>query len=376
MKLTFPLFDKNELNNVAQVLDSGWVTQGPFVDKFEERFSAYQMSKYSIATTSCTAALHLAMAALEICAGDEVIVPAFTWVTSAHCAEYMGAKVIFVEVDPDTFNIDPAAIEEKITSKTKAVIAVHLFGLSADMDPIMAVAEKYGLAVVEDAACAIGTTYNDLKVGTIGTIGCFSFHPRKTITTGEGGMVTSSDEALAIKLNSLRNHGASTEPSRSDEPLGPWSMNAFPNLGFNLRLSDIQAAVGVAQFDKLDDLLLQRRLRADQYNDRLLNVTEVQTPRARGHSYQSYVIRIPGAYRQGRNRIMSILDQAGITTRPGTHCVPNTEYYKEKYNLVPGDFPISSSLEDETITLPLFPGMLEKDVDKVADVLVEAIYSI
>ncbi len=376
MKLAFPLFDEHELNNVAEALASGWVTQGPFVDRFEQRFVDYQNCQYSIATTSCTAALHLAMAALDLGPGDEVIVPAFTWVTSAHCAEYMGAKVVFVEVDPLTFNIDPLAIEDKITSNTKAIVAVHLFGLSAEMDSINDIAQKYELAVVEDAACAIGTTYNGKMVGTLGTIGCFSFHPRKTITTGEGGMVTTSNKALATKLNSLRNHGASTEPARNDEPHGPWTMNAFPNLGFNLRLSDIQAAVGVAQFDKLDGLLEQRKARANQYNSIFSSVSQIQPPRADGHSYQSYVIRLPEFGRKNRNYVMSALDQAGIACRPGTHCVSNTAYYQEKYKLSREDFPISSSLEDETITLPLFPGMLESDVDKVSEILLDCVHSI
>ncbi len=375
MKLAFPSFDEVEVENVRAALQSGWVTQGPFVDKFEKLFSDYQDCEHSIATTSCTAALHLSMAAIGVGPGDEVIVPAFTWITSAHCAEYMGGKAVFVDVEPNSCNIDVTKIEEKITPATKAIVAVHLFGLSADMDPILEIAKKHNLFVVEDGACALGTTYKGRMVGTIGDFGCFSFHPRKTITTGEGGMVTTANEQMAERLKSLRNHGCVARVANEDEEFGPWSMSAFPNLGFNLRLSDIQAAVGVAQFQKLEGLLSSRRARASDYSTALSSVKMLRLPDeaafADGHAYQSYVITVEGQGRQRRNQIMTALKEANIDTRPGTHCVTMTEYYRGKYGDAMGDFPVAQRLEDETIALPLFPGMTNEDVKLVAGLVGE-----
>ena len=203
--ITKPYFDNDEINILKECLDSGWVTQGPLTEKFENLFKEEHSCQYAVSASSCTAALHIALLALGINAGDEVIVPAFTWITSASCVEYVGADVKFVDVEKETMNIDPAKIEEAITPKTKAIIAVHLFGCPAKMDEIMEIAKKHHLYVVEDCACAIGTTYKGKKVGTIGDIGCFSFHPRKAITTGEGGMCSTNDEALYYKMIQYKN---------------------------------------------------------------------------------------------------------------------------------------------------------------------------
>src|SRR4029079_6719914 len=217
MNLTFPRFDGDELKLLGECLDSKWVTQGPFTKKFEGLFAARHQVKHALATTSCTAALHLATLALDLKPGDEVIVPALTWVTSAHAVEYVGAKPVFAEIEADTFNLDPKAFEAAITPRTRAVMVVHLFGLAARMDELLAVARKHKLAVIEDAACAVGTTYGGKPVGSLGDLGCFSFHPRKVITTGEGGMVTTGDDGLAKRVASLRNHG-STGPGPPHEP--------------------------------------------------------------------------------------------------------------------------------------------------------------
>jgi perosamine synthetase len=218
MQITFPDFDHTELDMLKECLATGWVTQGPYTKRFEELVAKRHQSQYALATTSCTAALHLATMALNLKPGDEMIVPAFTWVTSAHAAEYVGAKAVFVDVNPFSFNLEPTAIEAAITERTRAIMAVHLFGLAADMNAINAIAKKYNLAVIEDAACAIGTTYDDKPVGALGDLGCFSFHPRKIVTTGEGGMVTTNRQDLAEKVQSLRNHGAT--PAPTNEPQG------------------------------------------------------------------------------------------------------------------------------------------------------------
>ncbi len=370
MNITEPFFDENEIDHIRQCLTSKWVTQGPLTSEFESLIAERHQVIHALATTSCTAALHLATLSLGLGPGDEVIVPAFTWITSANCIEYVGAKAVFVEVDETTFNINPVLIEEAITKNTKAIVAVHLFGLSADMDEINNIAIKHGLKVIEDAACAIGTTYKGKPVGGLGDLGCFSFHPRKVITTGEGGMVTTNNEEFAKLVNSLRNHGSTGLPQEYIDHPQPYAMTTFNNLGFNLRLSDIQAAVGVAQFKKLDIILAERRRLALSYTVLLQDVEELITPKDDlGHTYQSYVTRVSSGQRELRNRIMEKLSENGIQTRPGTHAVHRLGYYKNKYGLKTGDFPVSAKCEDTTITLPIFPGMTDHDQSLVVDII-------
>ncbi|OPY62545.1 MAG: UDP-4-amino-4-deoxy-L-arabinose--oxoglutarate aminotransferase [Pelotomaculum sp. PtaU1.Bin065] len=373
--LTKPLFDSDEMQLIKQSLDSGWVTQGPFAVQFEQMFAKKHSVPYAVATTSCTAALHLAMLALELSPGDEVIVPALTWVTSANCAEYVGAKVVFADIDLETYNLNPKAFEATITPKTRAVVVVHLFGLSANMNDIMRIAKKHNLYVIEDAACAVGTLYGGQPVGGIGTIGCFSFHPRKVITTGEGGMVTTLDKQLAEKVMCLRNHGASGHPGPNAMPK-PYSMSEFNVLGYNLRLSDIQAALGVAQMSKLEHLLAERKSRAERYTMLLAqaeNLVLPSVPPKCGHTYQSYVIRLKDGDMLYRNRVMDQLTAAGIQSRPGTHAVHRLGYYKNKYKLSPEQFPNACLGEDATITLPIFPGMSDEDQDYVVNKLITAL---
>lgn len=365
--ITAPSFDEQEVALVRECLQSGWVTQGPFVSRFEQLFGARHQTPHALATTSCTAALHLAGLALGFGPGDEVIVPAFTWITSAHTAEYAGAKAVFVDVDLATFNIDPARIEAAITPRTRGIVAVHLFGLSADMDPIRAIAKKHGLAIVEDAACATGTTYKGRPIGTMGDVGCFSLHPRKVITTGEGGMLTTARDDLAAKLKSLRNHGATGLPPGAD-PSRPYTMGAFDMLGFNLRMSDIQAAVGVAQMARLDGLLAERKACARRYDEllaRLATAGDLALPGGAGHTYQSYVVRVLQGGQARRNRVMDHLAAGGIQTRPGTHAVHRLGYFVAKYGLEASQFPNACIAEDTTITLPIFPGMAPDDSERV-----------
>ena len=377
MELMFPLFDEAEIENLRACLNSRWVTQGPFVDQFEHLVAERHAVKYAMATTSCTAALHLAALALDLGPGDEVIVPAFTWITSANCAEYTGAKAVFVDVDRNTFNIDVHQLEAAINSKTRAIIAVHLFGLAAEMDKINALARKHNLYVIEDAACAIGTTYNNQPVGGLGDAGCFSFHPRKAVTTGEGGMVTTNNLELADIVRSLRNHGSTGVPE-SEQPRGPWTMATFNRLGYNLRLSDIQAAVGVAQMAKLDRLLTERRNAAFHYSELLKEIDEVASPTAvvdcSGHSFQSYVIRLKQGGRDKRNAIMQVFSDHNISTRPGTHAVTTLGYYVNKYGIKPGSFPVAEECQDTTITLPVFPGISPEQQHEVIACLKKALH--
>ena len=369
--ITRPYFDEEELKKVKECLDSGWVTQGPMVQRFEELFRQYHECEYAVAVSSCTAALHIAAMALGLGPGDEVIVPAFTWITSASCAEYVGASVKFVDVEAETMNIDPTKIEAAISEKTKAIIAVHLFGNPAKMDEIMEIAGKYNLKVIEDCACAIGTTYKGKKVGTIGDIGCFSFHPRKAITTGEGGMCSTNNKELYEKMLQYRNHGASV--TKKGENFGkPYYMGVYDTLGYNLRLSDIQAAVGVAQFDKLEKLLIDRRKAAEYYTLKLKHNENLLLPivdSKMGHTYQSYVILLKSAKKDLRNRVMEKLQENGIQSRPGTIAISRTEYNIKKYKLEQSEFPVSEYCEDASITLPIYPSMPCEDQDKVIEIV-------
>lgn len=369
--ITKPYFDNNELECLKECLDSGWVTQGPMTERFEELFKAEHKAGYAVSTSSCTAALHLAVLALGIKPGDEVIVPAYTWVTSASCVEYVDADVRFVDVERETMNIDPQKIEEAITPRTKAIIAVHLFGCSARMDEIMEIAHKYHLYVIEDCACAIGTTYKGKKVGTIGDIGCFSFHPRKAITTGEGGMCSTNDEELYHKLLQFKNHGLSAT-KKGAECGNPFYMGIYDEVGYNLRLSDIQAAVGIAQFGKLGWLLQDRKRCADYYIDRLKDEDDLllpMLPEEFGHTYQSFVVLLKSGDRALRNKIMLAMKEQEIQTRPGTLAITRTEFNQNKYGLAEGMFPVAEFCEDASITLPIYPNMSDADMDKVVKVL-------
>lgn len=376
MKLAQPDFDETELELVRECLDSRWVGAGPMVERMEAALAARSGAGFAMCCSSGTAALHLATLALGLGPGDEMIVPAFTWVTSAHCAEYVGARPVFVDIDLATFNLDPDAVAAAITPRTRAIMAVHLFGLAAPMDEINAIARRYGIAVIEDAACAIGTTYGGQPVGALGDIACFSFHPRKVVTTGEGGAVTTSNAALAERVRSFRNHGATGLPDAEVEPHGPWTMGRFGNLGFNLRLSDLQAAVGVAQMAKLDRMLEERRALGRRYNMLLADIAEIGRPVATnndGHTYQSYVIRIQEGGRARRNAVMAALSKADIQTRPGTHAVHRLDYYTTKYGYRTQDVPNAAVAEDTSIALPLFPGMTEAEQEHVVGIVRQAL---
>ena len=370
MNITEPFFDEEEIRLVKQALDSKWVTQGAFTAQFEQLFSEAQQVSNAIATTSCTAALHLSLLALGVGPGDEVIVPAFTWVTSAHAIEYTGAKAVFLDVDPNTFNLDPKNLDAALTCRTKAIIVVHLFGKAAPMRDVLEFAKVNNLRVIEDAACAVGTKYEGKFVGDFGDLGCFSFHPRKVITTGEGGMVTTSDEELVKSVMALRNHGAT--PGSGLVNSKPYSMGSCDVLGMNLRMSDIQAAVGVAQMSKLRQLLEERRRLALRYTDALSELNWIQVPQDdQGHTYQSFVILVREGGYKFRNKLMESLAGSRIQTRPGTHSVHQLGYYAKKYGYRPEDYPSAVYCENNSVTLPIFPSMSAEQQDEVINKIYE-----
>ena len=243
--ISLPVTGNDEWLALKEPLETGWLTAGPKVRAFEDAFAKRHQVKYAVAVTSATTALHLALIALDIKAGDQVIVPAFTWVSTANVVLYQGAEVVFCDIDPNTFNLDPKKLKEKITPKTKAIMVVHLFGLCAPMDEIKTIAGD--IPLIEDGACAAGSAYKGVPAGGLGLMGCFSFHPRKSITTGEGGMITTNDDVLGEKLQILRNHGASISEEQRHHGAKPYILPDFNVLGYNYRMTDLQGAIGVVQ---------------------------------------------------------------------------------------------------------------------------------
>lgn len=368
---------EEEIQSVLGPLRSGWLVQGPKVREFEEKWSAFTGARHSIAVTSCTTALHLSLAALGFGPGDEAIVPAFTWIATANVVEHLGGKVVFCDIDLNTFNLDVNDVARKITPRTKAILPVHLFGLSADMDPVMVLARKHGLWVVEDAACGFGSTYQGRHVGTLGDTGCFSFHPRKAITTGEGGMITTQSDALAEKLRRLRDHGAAMTDLQRHMGARPYLLADHPDAGYNQRMTDLQAALGAAQMDRAQAIIAERQRLAAVYDEAFARLPWLKTPAhpaGYGHGYQSYPCLFqPEALTPGsiervnklRNEWMDRLQQAGISTRPATHAVHMLSFYREKYKLAPTDFPNARAANDCSISLPIFHGMTEAEQQHV-----------
>jgi perosamine synthetase len=377
---------ENEINSVLEPLRNGWLVQGPKVREFEEKWAAFTAAEHSIAVTSCTTALHLSLAALGFGPGDEAIVPAFTWISTANVVEHLGGTVVFCDIDLNTFNIDTAQLEAKITAKTKAILPVHLFGLSADMNAINAIAKRHNLWVIEDAACGFGSRYHGQHVGTHGDTGCFSFHPRKAITTGEGGMITTQSAALAEKLRRLRDHGAVMSDLQRHLGARPYLLADHPDAGYNQRMTDLQAALGSTQMDRAADIVAERQRLAARYDQAFGDLDWLQTPAnlaGYAHGYQSYPClfdpdRAKGAAESGdiveikaineaRNALMDQLQQQGISTRPATHAVHMLSFYQQKYGLKPEDFSNAFAANDCSISLPLFHGMTEIEQDFVIE---------
>lgn len=378
----------HEINSVLEPLRAGWLVQGPKVQEFEDSWSRFTKAPYSIAVTSCTSALHLSLLALGIGPGDEVIVPAFTWISTANVVERVGATVVFVDIDLGTFNLDVSQVEDKITPRTRAIVPVHLFGLAADMNPVMAIAARYDLHVVEDAACGFGATYFGKHVGTFGDTGSFSFHPRKAITTGEGGMVTTGSHALAARLRRLRDHGAEITDLQRHLGAKPYLLPDFTDAGLNQRMTDIQAALGNAQMMRATQILAERRSLAAKYDAAFAGLPWLRTPpriEGYGHSYQSYAclfmpdeahcavrdrdIATIERLNQDRNSWMEKLHRVGVATRPATHAVHMLDYYKSKYSLTPDSFPAAYVANDCSVSLPLFHGIKDFEQQHVIDVV-------
>lgn len=387
--VTKPYFTEEEIRLMQESLDSGWVAQGPKVAEFERKIAAHEKIAEGVATTSCTTALHLAMAAQGMKADMDVIAPAFTFVATENAIVATGATPVLVDIKRETFNIDPSKVEEaiqigyrtqdgKLVNKESGnvlwgIVPVHEFGLCCEIEEINRIAEKYDLQVIEDAACALGAKIGEKHQGGFDNTSCISFHPRKSITTGEGGMVLTNDVALAKRLRELRTHGSTISADARDKGKG-FLLPEFNEAGYNYRMTDIQGAMGLAQIEKLDFIITEKRNGASRYNELLPQIIpELITPIEPAgyfHTYQSYVcmldedslgLRTTAAGGAFRNELLQRLENQGIATRQGTHAVHMLGYYKKRFDYRPEDMPNSYACDHLSITLPLYVGITDEE---------------
>lgn len=366
--ISLPSTGEEEWQACREPLMNGWLTQGPKVAAFEKAFAQRHQVAHALAVSSCTTALHLALAGLGVGPGDEVIVPAFTWVATANAVLYCGATPVFADVDRTTYNVDAESIAKTLTRRTRAVIVVHLFGRCIDVHALRAGLPP-GVALIEDAACAAGSACNGRPVGGLGDVAAFSFHPRKSVTTGEGGMVTTDNAELAERINQLRNHGASISEEQRHSGPQPYLLPEFNLLGYNYRMTDLQGAVGLVQLGKLDAFIDERAQRAAWYREALAGLEWLRLPdepHGMRHGWQAFVTYVdPQRAPAARNDIMQRLEQQGVATRPGTHAVHMLAYYRERFGLEAGDFPAARDCANHTMAIPLHNRMSSDDFDYV-----------
>ena len=368
-----PSFDADEERELLDALRSGWVTQGPRVAEFEKRFAAVVEAEHAVALSSCTTALFLALHSLGIGPGDEVIVPSLTFIASVNPIVHVGAVPVLVDVDPESFNIAPQRVAEAITPRTRAVMPVHQLGHPADLEAIQKIANDAAIAVVEDSACAVGARYRGRPIGASGNLNCWSFHPRKVLVTGEGGMITTNDADVATRLRRLRHQGMSisdVERDSADEIL----TEEYPEVGFNFRMSDLHAALGLAQLPKLDRLVARRRELAARYDAAFAEIDAIarpEPPPSAEPNQQSYIARLRHADRASRDAFLNAMKRRRVATRRGLMAV----HRERPYRIAPdndrvraaGSLHHSELADAQTVILPLYPELSEADQDYVIE---------
>jgi dTDP-4-amino-4,6-dideoxygalactose transaminase len=359
-----PWFGDEEAAAAADAVRSGWVAQGPRVAEFESRFAAYVGAPYGVAVSSCTTGLHLALHLLGIGPGDEVVVPSLSFIATANCAVYVGATPVFADVEPADMNLSVRTVEPVLTDRTRAVVVVDQGGLPADVRPLRELCDRRGIVLVEDAACAAGSLYHGAPVGSAAPIAAWSFHPRKLLTTGEGGMLTTADEATATRARRLREHGMSVSAAARHESRQP-VIESYLEVGFNYRMTDVQAAIGLVQLGRLDAMVARRRELAAVYQDLLDDVPGIRTvqdPPWGETNFQSFWVELDGRYPLRRNELLAALAEQGVSARAGIMAAHRQPAYAGHPH---GDLSVTERLTDNTLILPLFHELTEVEQQTV-----------
>ncbi len=364
---------------MLEALRSGWITTGPRTKRFEREFAAYVGARNALAVAHCTGALHLALFAIGVGPGDAVITTPFTFTATAEVIGYLGARPVFVDIEPDTFNIDPAKIEQALeadrTRAVRAIMPVHFAGQACDMDRILALARRHGVRVIEDAAHAVGSARmlegrGMTRIGTIGDLSCFSFYATKNITSAEGGMITTEDDALAAKIAVASLHGMDRDAWKRYDSSGSWFYEIH-DVGFKYNLSDVHSAIGLAQLRRVDELTRRRQAIAQAYNEAFGDDPALEIPVTEPgveHAWHLYVMRLrTDALRIDRNRFIEILRERGVGT--SVHCIPlhTMDFYQRRYGYRAGQFPVAEAVYSRCLSLPIFPAMSDEDVAHVID---------
>lgn len=363
--------DEEDIQSVVDILRSDWLTTGPTIEQFQEAFADFVGAKYAVAVSSGTAALHAAMFALGIGPGDEVIVPSMTFAATANCVVFQGGTPVFVDVDPETLLIDPASAESRLSSKTKAIIAVDYAGQPCDYDTLAGITSHHELVLVADACHSLGGRFRDKSVGALAALNAFSFHPVKHITTGEGGMITTDDQQLADRMRLFRNHGISTD-HRQREAQGSWYYEMM-ELGYNYRITDFQCALGIAQLKKLPKWVERRREIAHRYDEAFSILPCIKPLSVRStvfHAYHLYVIRLNfEGTNLNRGMVFKQLREKGIGVN--VHYIPVHlhPFYRAQFETHPGMCPVAEKAYDEIISLPIYPALSDEEQDFVIEVL-------